>query len=58
MLYCQNIMGLTIAALGTLLVWLPRLGDAPMAGSSVWPAVLATVGFWALGLLLQLLRRK
>lgn len=51
-------MGLTVAALGTLFIWLPRLVGTPVAGGAAWPAVLATVGFWALGVMLQLLRRK
>jgi hypothetical protein len=54
MIYCQNVMGVVVAALGTALVWITRvtLDDAP-----VWPAILATLGFWFLGLLLTWLKK-
>jgi hypothetical protein len=40
---------------GAALVWVIRLGDP---SGPVWPSVLATVGFLALGALLVALRRR
>ncbi|MCG8480619.1 MAG: hypothetical protein MI724_16110 [Spirochaetales bacterium] len=55
MVYCQNAMGIVIALLGTALVWISRVsGDS----GAVWPALLATVGFWLLGALLVWLKRR
>ncbi|MFW5694824.1 MAG: hypothetical protein ACOCYB_06625 [Alkalispirochaeta sp.] len=48
-------MGIVIAAVGTVVVWLPRIdqGHTP-----VWPTVLATVGFWVLGGMLVWLKKR
>jgi len=56
-LWCtvKNVMGFVVAAVGTALVWLPRLNQS---AASVWPAVLATVGFWVLGGMLAWLKHR
>ena len=47
-------MGIVIAIVGTLLIWYMRISEST---GSLWPSVLATVGFWTLGIILHLLRR-
>jgi len=48
-------MGIVIALLGTLLIWLLRINDST---GPIWPSALATIGFWALGALLTAVRRR
>ena len=47
-------MGIVIAFVGTLLVWYVRISES---GGALWPSILATIGFWTLGILLHVLRR-
>lgn len=53
--YYLHAMGIIVAAIGTVLVWLPRVEQS---GTPVWPTVLATVGFWVLGGMLTWLKKR
>ncbi|MFW5827316.1 MAG: hypothetical protein ACOCU4_04455 [Alkalispirochaeta sp.] len=48
-------MGIIIAAVGTVVVWLPRIEQS---NTPVWPTVLATIGFWVLGGMLVWLKKR
>ncbi|MEX2443032.1 MAG: hypothetical protein WD492_05480 [Alkalispirochaeta sp.] len=55
MVYYARVMGIIIAAIGTVLVWLPRIDQSD---TPVWPTILATVGFWVLGGMLMWLKKR
>lgn len=54
-MYYLHAMGIIVATIGTVLVWLPRVEQS---GTPVWPTVLATVGFWVLGGMLTWLKKR
>ncbi len=54
-MYYAVTMGIIIAAVGTVVVWLPRIEQS---NTPVWPTVLATIGFWVLGGMLVWLKKR
>jgi hypothetical protein len=55
MVYYALSMGIVVAVIGTVLVWLPRIDQSD---TPAWPTVLATVGFWVLGGMLMWLKKR